>query len=530
MISYNNGEVVQSLRQYEMFANSLKLISSNEERKMVINQLNKLLAKIIKESNAVYEEEYNKLYEREIEFIDEERTRLTLLVELINQRISYVDKLCQKHYQLTYENIDLPPIRGKDELEELQNRIKIIDKYSKNIKTCHELELEIENMESKLSLAKEKINVNDSLNQELEHKLIELLHNTFSELSLDLLIDEQSNIEDNFYECENLYSIAKKNLEKSRIKNPEMINECQEMLNEIEEDYKEYNNKMCILGLIEIYDRKVDTYDELLTKRNKIKELMNGVTNKEFLNRVETEINKQYSSIIKEEQDINTYNELLKRVEEIKKEINDIKEEINSEEFQQVLKPLLDNERKRQEKILKEQRLKEEEERQKRLEIERKRQEEISKKQRLIEETRKKEMEKRTKKLLEEQQKSILNKKNSYNFETMKDISLNKEKENIEPIKPNNEETFSNNKYINEVVDNSSFKNKYDIEKELFDEFNDQQFINKEENNIEELPKKDKLPLGNFDDYAKKFDEGNIDKSEFDELFSDNFFPTIPNE
>ena len=117
MISYNNGEVVQSLRQYEMFANSLKLISSNEEKKMVINQLNKLLAKIIKESNVVYEEEYNKLYEREIEFIDEERTRLTLLVELINQRISYVDKLCQKHYQLTYENIDLPPIRGKDKIE-----------------------------------------------------------------------------------------------------------------------------------------------------------------------------------------------------------------------------------------------------------------------------------------------------------------------------------------------------------------------------------------------------------------------------
>ena len=49
MISYNNGEVVQSLRQYEMFANSLKLISSNEEKKMVTNQLNKLLAKIIKE-------------------------------------------------------------------------------------------------------------------------------------------------------------------------------------------------------------------------------------------------------------------------------------------------------------------------------------------------------------------------------------------------------------------------------------------------------------------------------------------------
>ena len=30
--------------------------------------------------------------------------------------------------------------------------------------------------------------------------------------------------------------------------------------------------------------------------------------------------------------------------------------------------------------------------------------------------------------------------------------------------------------------------------------------------------------------YYVAFDEGNVDKSEFDELFSDNFFPTIPNE
>ena len=52
MISYNNSDIIQCLRQYDMFANSLKLVYSEEEKKKIINQLNKLLEKNLNLTNA----------------------------------------------------------------------------------------------------------------------------------------------------------------------------------------------------------------------------------------------------------------------------------------------------------------------------------------------------------------------------------------------------------------------------------------------------------------------------------------------
>ena len=60
MATYNNGSVVQCMRQYEMFANSLNLVKNNEEKNMIIKQLTKLEMKIIELTNEVYEEEYKK--------------------------------------------------------------------------------------------------------------------------------------------------------------------------------------------------------------------------------------------------------------------------------------------------------------------------------------------------------------------------------------------------------------------------------------------------------------------------------------
>ena len=55
MVSYNNSNVVQYLRQYEMFSNSLKLVRNKEEREMIIKQLTKLEYKIIEMTNESYE-------------------------------------------------------------------------------------------------------------------------------------------------------------------------------------------------------------------------------------------------------------------------------------------------------------------------------------------------------------------------------------------------------------------------------------------------------------------------------------------
>ena len=92
MVSYNNSNVVQCLRQYDMFANSLNLVKTRDEKNMIIKQLTKLENKIIDLTNEIYEEEYYALANKECGLIEEEQSRLNMLIELINQRLSYVEK------------------------------------------------------------------------------------------------------------------------------------------------------------------------------------------------------------------------------------------------------------------------------------------------------------------------------------------------------------------------------------------------------------------------------------------------------
>ena len=88
MVSYNNSNVVQCLRQYDMFANSLNLVKTREERDMIIKQLTKLENKIIDLTNEIYEEEYYALSNKECGLIEEEQNRLNMLIDLIKNRYS----------------------------------------------------------------------------------------------------------------------------------------------------------------------------------------------------------------------------------------------------------------------------------------------------------------------------------------------------------------------------------------------------------------------------------------------------------
>ena len=162
MVSYNNSNIVQCLRQYDMFANSLNLVKTREEKNMIIKQLTKLENKIIELTNEVYEEEYYSLANKECGLIEEEQTRLNMLIDLINQRLSYVEKRCNNHYQLTGDSIDVNDVLGANTLESLEERIKIISKYSKNVKLEKELKEEVESLTNKISLASEKIEINKS--------------------------------------------------------------------------------------------------------------------------------------------------------------------------------------------------------------------------------------------------------------------------------------------------------------------------------------------------------------------------------
>ncbi len=180
------------------------------------------------------------------------------------------------------------------------------------------------------------------------------------------------------------------------------------------------------------------------------------------------------------------------------------------------------------------------------------------KRQKIIEETRKKEMEKRTKQMLEEQQKSVLQvnkKEKEATFETIKDSSLDKEDYiDLEEI------TDKYNLNMDEPEEKNEeflFKDKTDIEKELFDEFNNtkeekreieepyetpvlEPVVEKEpfnppvEDTIPSIDREEvesdmyddnKLPDVSLDEYMKNFDESKVKNTP--EIF-DEEFPTIP--
>ena len=546
MVSYSNSNVVQCLRQYEMFANSLKLVKSKEERSMIVKQLTKLENKIIDLTNEIYEEEYYALANKECGLLDEEKTRLSMLIDLINQRLSYIEKRCNEHYQLTGESIDISDVVGANTLDSLEDRVRIIDKYSKNIKLEKELKEDVKSLSSKITLAKEKIDINESLNIELEIKFKNLMSSTFEKLGLYDLLDARDEIESIYYETEKSLTLAELNLETAKTSPVNILSDCEEMLADIRKDYLKYKEKLSILKLMEMFNKEVYSYDELLTKRREVNEIMKHIKDEEFSLMVEDVISKQYTTIMMEQQDINTYKDLKLEKERKLEALAEIEEENNSEEFQAVLEVLIENERKRQEKILEEQRRIEAEERKKKLEIERKKQEEILKRQKIIEEARKKEIEKRTKQLLEQQQNSVLQtrkKENTVSFETIKDISKDQEREKIKVDADNvKEDAFTKLKLDfdkidddveeikkDDILEENFFKNKEKIEKELFEEFNDSKYEKVKEDVVNEVEDMDntKLPKISIDEYMKNFNEDKLDK--VDSFFgNDDVFPSIP--
>ena len=533
MVSYNNSNVVQCLRQYDMFANSLNLVKTREEKEMIVKQLTKLENKIIDLTNEIYEEEYYALANKECGLIDEEQNRLNMLVELINQRLMYIEKRCSNHYQLTGETIDVGDVLGSNALVNLEERIKIIDKYSKNVKLEKELKIEVEALSNKINLASEKIEINKSLNLELEKSFRDILSNAFVTCGYKELVSIKDDIEYAYYETEKSLTMAELNFETAKTSPINVLNECQEMLADVKNDYAMYKEKINILKLMNIYDRDVETYDDLLSKRKEVNELFRYIKNEQFLDMVMSMINKQYNTILLEQQDINTYNDLMFERDRKVEALLEIENENNSDSFREVLDELIRNEESRQKKLLEEQKKLEEEEKKKKIEIERKKQEEILKRQRIIEDARKKEMEKRTKELLEQQQRSVLqpkkNRENGFSFETMKEISDNDSKSNIddEYSKIKEEVTLETKENL------EIFKDKVDIEKELFDEFNNSSKY-KLDLNLDLDEKNDtfedrKLPSGSIDDYMKNFKESDVDGNEIKSLFKDDdLFPNIP--
>lgn len=409
MLEYTSRQVTQLNRQYEMFLKSLNIMTSESDKDKIYVQMNKIEEKILEETNSIYEEEYMLLLGSSTYLVNEEKERLLCLIKLIEDRVEYIKERRRKHKELTGYNVDYPAVLGENKLGEFKHNIKIIDKFSENKKRETVLSREINELDIRISEAVKKIKNNKTLNTSLEKKMIKLLSKVFDKLELYNLTDEKEEIEKEYTELKFSLDKAKENVKKAKVTGKdELIIECDSLLSSITLEYEKVKEKKYTLELMEVYDTVINDYEQLLSKRDEMNDILNEISSSYLYSIIGEELNKQYNTIKIEKQDMNTYETLVNERETKYNELETINEENNSEEFKNILNELLVNEKKRQEEILQEQRKQEYEERQRRLIEEKRLEDERRKRQQLIIEERKKEQENNTRQLLEQQRKTVI--------------------------------------------------------------------------------------------------------------------------
>lgn len=432
-MNYTNREVVRRLKQYDMFLNSLNLATNEVQRDRICDQLDKIEKQILLETNAEYEEQYLLLLGEETKFFPEEKARLCKLISLITERKKYLEDRKNKHKDITGSLVELTTFLGEDKLSTFKKRLDIIEKYEENKVRQENIIKEMKMLDVKLSEASRIVKSNTRLNDILENKMKDIVSRAIDKFKLYSLTNKKDEILRNYENLEYAFNLAKENLKAaSGLGNDSAVLECDEMLSEVTTEYSKYNEKINILKLIDIYDKTVNGYDELLEKREKINEILKNISDSELYNEISDELNKQYNTIKLEKQDIDNY-ELLKQEREIKnKLLYEIEEENNSKEFKVVIDELVKNENRVREERIRQAKKEEYQERQKKLLEEQKIEASRVKRQKLIEEARLKEQQERLEKVKELQEKTVINSKKE------EKVNISKEEDNGLEEKINN--------------------------------------------------------------------------------------------
>lgn len=409
MIEYANDSVIRALKQYDMLAKSLKLTDDLKQKQDVSYQMTRMIERVLEITNKIYIDKFIKIDSKETYLMDEEKARLLGLVNLINERKTYINNQISSNRELTGLVPNVPSVLGEDRLDEYKEEIRVIDKYKKNIKLNSTLKDELTNINISIKKAKEKISTNKIMNRQLEEKMIELVSNAINKLSLYELQEREKEIDLAYTELGYSLEKAKENAKIARKDcSSEIILECDNMLSSITLEYERYKEKKLILNLMEFYKDDVSDYEALLAKREKINSILSGIVSSELYLEIGEELNKEYASIKLEQQDVATLNSLEEEKEKKLQLLEDIKNENDSDKFKGVLAQLLENEKKHQQILLEKKKQEDEKRRLRAIEEEKIRRKEMLRRQKALEEERKKEIEERTKQLLEQKKNPIL--------------------------------------------------------------------------------------------------------------------------
>ena len=431
MIEYANDSVIKELKQYDMLSRSLKLTEDLDQRQALCYQMTKIIKRVLELTNKIYENKYLRLENKTTYLMDEEKERLTELVNLINERRTYINNQMSSNEELTGLTPDYIYVLGEDKIDNYKEEIEIIDKYKENIKLNSTLKDEIVNLDKSIKKAKEKISTNKIMNRQLEDKMVRVIDRAINKLSLKELKERENEIDLAYTELGYSLEKAKENARIARKDcSTEIIQECDNMLSSITLEYERYKEKKYILKLMELYKEETHNYEELLNKRERINKILTGIVGSEIYLEIGEELNKEYAAIKLEQQDAATLRSLEEEKEKKQRILEDIKIENASDKFKGILVHLLENEKKYQAKLLEEKKRKEEQRKARELEEEKRRRKEMMHRQKLLEEERKKEIEERTKQLLVEKKNPILFTSKTDN----KEIDFTKKEKEIDNI------------------------------------------------------------------------------------------------
>lgn len=420
-MNYTNREVVRRLKQYDMFLSSFELTNDPIQKERICDQLDKIEKQILLETNTEYEEEYMMLLSEETKLFSEEKNRLRNIISLIEDRQKYLENRKLKHKKITGSLVELTTFLGEDKLEEFRNRLRIIEKYEDNKVKQEKIIKEMKSLDIKISEASRNVKANTRLNDSLEVKMIKKIETSLEELNLFSLADQKLEITKKQESLKYALDMAKDNLKNARsLNDAALVLECDNMLSEITIEYSKYNEELNILKLMEIYDKAVTSYEELLSKRERINDILKNISESELYKLISDELAKQYNTIKLEERDIEVYSRLKEERETKNKILYSIDEENNSKEFKLVLSELIRNEERIKEERIRHAKRNEFNERQKRLAEEQKIEASRVRRQKLIEEARLKEQLESTERLKKLQEKTVITPVKETNIENIK--------------------------------------------------------------------------------------------------------------
>lgn len=503
-MNYTNREVVRRLKQYDMFLSSLELTNDDLQRERICDQLDKIEKQILLETNTEYEEEYMTLLSEEPKLFSEEKARLRNIISLIEDRKKYLEERKLKHKRITGSLVELTTFLGEDKLLDFKNRLRIIEKYEDNKVKQEKIIKEMKSLDIKISEASRNVKANTRLNESLENKMIKKIDNVLEELNLYSLVDQRSDITKKQESLKYALDMAKDNLKSARsLGDSSYIIECDSLLSEVTIEYSKYNEELNILKLIDIYDKMTSSYEELLTKREKIDEIFKNIDESELYKRLYDELSKQYNTIKLEQRDIETYEKLKEERETMNKILYDIDEENNSKEFKLVLSELIRNEDRIKEERVRLAKRNEYNERQKRIAEEQKIEAARVRRQKLIEEARLKEQLASTERLKKLQDETVISPINE------------EEKEEVKKPIPN--------PLKNKTFDNLDLDNDFDTD-ELFGKT--KIVPNKVDNLVKKEPIRKEVPdrvsdLPRVSDFVPKEAPKEIPKEEVKDLFKE---------